>query len=69
MRPVRYWCSPNMTLTQDVVTRVAEDEARNQEKRWVMLLDLRRFFDLWVEHYEKIPEANRRFLPALGHIW
>jgi restriction system protein len=44
-------------------TKDAEDEARNQEKRRVMLLDLRRFFDLWVEHYEKIPEANRRLLP------
>jgi restriction system protein len=44
-------------------TKDAEDEARNQEKRRVMLLDLRRLFDLWVEHYEKIPEANRRLLP------
>jgi restriction system protein len=44
-------------------TKDAEDEARNQEKRRVMLLDLRRFFDLWVEHYEKIPETNRRLLP------
>lgn len=44
-------------------TKDAEDEARNQEKRRVMLLDLRRFFDLWVEHYERIPEVNRRLLP------
>jgi restriction system protein len=44
-------------------TKDAEDEARNQEKRRVMLLDLRRLFDLWVEHYEQIPEANRRLLP------
>jgi restriction system protein len=44
-------------------TKDAEDEARNQEKRRVMLLDLRRLFDLWVEHYDKIPEANRRLLP------
>jgi len=26
-----------------------------------MLLDLRRLFDLWVEHYDKIPEAQRQF--------
>jgi restriction system protein len=44
-------------------TKDAEGEARNQEKRRVMLLDLRRFFDLWVEHYEQIPEVNRRLLP------
>ena len=44
-------------------TKDAEDEARNQEKRRIMLLDLRRFFDLWVEHYKQIPEANRRLLP------
>jgi restriction system protein len=28
-----------------------------------MLLDLRRFFDLWVEHYARIPEQYRRLLP------
>jgi restriction system protein len=44
-------------------TKDAEDEARNQEKRRIMLLDLRRFVDLWVEHYEKIPEVQRRLLP------
>ena len=44
-------------------TKDAEDEARNQERRRAMLLDLRRFFDLWAEHYEKIPEIYRRFLP------
>jgi restriction system protein len=44
-------------------TKDAEDEARNQEKRRIMLLDLRRLFDLWVEHYAQIPEANRRLLP------
>lgn len=44
-------------------TKEAEDEARNQEKRRVMMVDLRRLFDLWVEHYEKIPEEQRRLLP------
>ncbi len=28
-----------------------------------MLLDAKRLFDLWVEHYSKIPEAQRRLLP------
>ncbi|MBV8545688.1 MAG: restriction endonuclease [Acidobacteria bacterium] len=44
-------------------TKDAEDETRTQERRRVMLLDLRRFFDLWVEHYARIPEQSRRLLP------
>lgn len=44
-------------------TRDAEDEARRQEKRRVMLVDLKRLFDLWVEHYDRIPEVRRRLLP------
>jgi len=44
-------------------TREAEEEARRQEKRRVMLVDLKRLFDLWVEHYNSIPEVQRRLLP------
>lgn len=44
-------------------TRDAEEEARRQEKRRLMLLDLKKLFDLWTEHYERIPEAKRRLLP------
>jgi restriction system protein len=44
-------------------TREAEEEARRQEKRKIMLLDLKRLFDLWIEHYNGIPEAHRRLLP------
>jgi restriction system protein len=44
-------------------TRGAEDEARRQENRRIMLVDLKRLFDLWVEHYAEIPEAYRRLLP------
>lgn len=44
-------------------TKDAQDEARRQEKRRVMLVDLRRLFDLWVEHYDQIPETQRRLLP------
>jgi restriction system protein len=43
-------------------TRDAEDEARARKGGgsccWTLSL-----FDLWVEHYEKIPEAKRRLLP------
>jgi len=44
-------------------TRDAEIEVRGQEKRRVMLVDLKRLFDLWVEHYGKIPEEERNLLP------
>jgi len=43
-------------------TRDAEDEARRQENRRVILVDLKRLFDLWVEHYNDIPEDYRRLL-------
>jgi len=44
-------------------TKSGEEEARHQEKRRLMLVDLKRLFDLWIEHYEDIPEATRRLLP------
>jgi len=44
-------------------TKPADNEARSQEKRRVILLDARRLFDLWVEHYGKVPEEARRLLP------
>jgi restriction system protein len=49
-------------------TAEAANEARHQEKRRLMLLDLEQLFDLWVEHYEKIPERERRLLP-LKPVW
>jgi hypothetical protein len=44
-------------------TRDAEQEARRQEKRRIMLLDSNRLFDLWVEHYDRVPEDKRGLLP------
>jgi restriction system protein len=44
-------------------TRDAEEETRRQEKRRIMLVDLKRLFDLWVEHYDEISEVQRRLLP------
>jgi restriction system protein len=44
-------------------TRDAEKEAREQEKRRITLLDLQGLFDLWVEHYDSIPDAEQRILP------
>ena len=44
-------------------TREAENEARTQEKRKITLLRLEQLFDLWLEHYEKINEADRKLLP------
>lgn len=50
-------------VTTTGFTSEAEAEARGQEKRRLMLLDARRLFDLWVEHYERIPETQRRLFP------
>jgi restriction system protein len=44
-------------------TKDAEIEARTQEKRRMILIDIKRMFDLWVEHYDRIPEEQRALLP------
>jgi restriction system protein len=44
-------------------TKPAEEAARMQEKRKVTLIDLERFFDLWIEHYERLDDSARRRLP------
>lgn len=44
-------------------TGEAEAEARRQEKRRITLLDSARLFDLWVEHYNRIPEPEKQLLP------
>jgi restriction system protein len=44
-------------------TSEAESEARTQERRTVTLVDLEKLFDLWVSHYEKVAEADKRLLP------
>jgi restriction system protein len=44
-------------------TRDAEDEARKQESRKITLIDMDRFFDLWVEHSSKLDDAARRRFP------
>jgi restriction system protein len=44
-------------------SREAENEARTQEKRKITLLGLEQLFDLWLEHYAKVEEADRQLLP------
>jgi restriction system protein len=44
-------------------TKDAREEARMQATRRVTLIDLERLFDLWVEHYPKLPDSDRRRLP------
>lgn len=44
-------------------TSDAESEARTQETRKVTLLDLEKLFDLWVQHYDRIAEADKGLLP------
>ena len=44
-------------------TSAAEQEARTQEKRKITLVDMEKLFDLWVQHYERLNESDKRFLP------
>jgi len=44
-------------------TADAESEARTQENRKLTLLDLEKLFDLWVQHYEDVDDADKRLLP------
>jgi restriction system protein len=50
-------------VTTSGFTKDAQDEARSQAKRKVTLVDLERFFDLWVEHYDRLDEVARRRFP------
>jgi len=44
-------------------TSEAESEARTKETRKLTLLDLKKLVDLWVKHYSKIEESDKRLLP------
>jgi restriction system protein len=44
-------------------TRDAQREVRSQENRRISLIDLPRFFDLWIEHYTDVQEEDRQRLP------
>ena len=44
-------------------TKDARDEARLQATRKVTLMDVERFYDLWVEQYPTLPDEDRRRLP------
>jgi len=41
----------------------AHAEARQQESRRISLIGVDELIDLWVEHYEQIPEPSRQLLP------
>jgi len=44
-------------------TSEAQREARTQETRRITLLDAQGLFDLWIEHYDQLPEQQRQRLP------
>jgi restriction system protein len=44
-------------------TSDADREARYQEVRRINLIDAQRLFDLWVEHYDRVPDIERQLLP------
>jgi restriction system protein len=44
-------------------TSDAEMEARTKETRKLTLIDLEKLVDLWIDHYDKVSESDKRFLP------
>jgi restriction system protein len=48
-------------------TSDAERECRSDQRK-IRLIDLDKLFDLWVEHYSKIPESSRKLLP-IKPVW
>jgi restriction system protein len=44
-------------------TNDAESEARTKETRKLTLVDLEHLVELWIQHYEKVAEADKRLLP------
>ncbi|QYD69033.1 Mrr restriction system protein [Paraburkholderia edwinii] len=44
-------------------TKDAVDAARNQERRRLTLIDIRRLYDLWVDHYRNLSDEARRRMP------
>lgn len=44
-------------------TSDAESEARTKETRKLTLVDLEKLVELWIEHYDKIAEAEKLLLP------
>jgi restriction system protein len=41
----------------------AQSEARTKETRKLTFIDLEQLVDLWVQHYDKIAESDKRLLP------
>jgi restriction system protein len=44
-------------------TSEAESEARTKETRKLTLVDLEQLVELWVQHYDKVAESDKRLLP------
>jgi restriction system protein len=44
-------------------TSDAQSEARTKETRKLTLIDLQKLVELWIEHYGKVAESDKRLLP------
>ncbi|WP_080402742.1 restriction endonuclease [Burkholderia ubonensis] len=44
-------------------TRDAIEAARNQERRRLTLIDIRKLYDLWIDHYHRLSDEARRRMP------
>jgi len=50
-------------VTTSGFTKDAHEEVKSEKKRKVTLVDVDRFFDLWVEHYSRLDDGARRRFP------
>ncbi len=50
-------------VTTSSFTKDAAAEVRSQDNRRVMLVNLQRLFDLWVEHYDELTDEDQQRLP------
>ena len=50
-------------VTTGGFTSDAQSEARQQESRRLSLMTMDDLIDLWVEHYEQLPESEKQLLP------
>ena len=39
-------------------------EARTKETRKLTLIDLKKLVELWIAHYDKVAESDKRLLPG-----
>lgn len=53
----------SLVVSTSGFTQEAKDLIRTQPMQGISLMDLRKFYRLWLDYYEKLPDAARRHFP------